>query len=30
MSFAQLSATTRVAVALVLAAAIWAVLWGLL
>ena len=30
MSFAQLSATTRVAVAVVLAAAIWAVLWGLL
>jgi hypothetical protein len=30
VSFAQLSAATRVAVALVVAAAIWVVLWGLL
>ena len=30
MSFVQLSAVTRVAVALVLSALIWVVIWGLL
>jgi hypothetical protein len=30
VSFAQMSAVTRVAVAVIFAAAIWAAIWGLL